>query len=736
MPLSRRSFIKISSATLGTAAAGGALASRGFSSSRAHGQDPGTEGDRVVPTFCELCFWNCGVLAHVKDGTVTKIEGNPAHPLSRGKLCPRGTGGTGLLYDPDRLRSPLLRTNVRGSQEFKPVSWEAALDEVAGKLIRMKEQYGPEALALYSHGYGGSWFKTLMSAYGSANIAAPSFAQCRGSREVAFELTYGMGAGSPEWTDIENSRVLTLIGSHLGENMHNTQVQDLARAIERGAQLVVVDPRYSVAAGKARYWLPIKPGTDIALLLAWMHVIVQEQLYDRDYLERYAVGFEELKAHLADKTPQWAFARTGIAAETIVETARFIAGGRPGSLIHPGRRTAWYGDDTQRGRAIAILNALLGAWGREGGFFLPAAMPIPAHPHPPYAHKPRPAPVVPGGQVFPFASSTLAHGQCHASIPGTADYDIKGWLVYGTNLVQALPEESKTIQAIQALDLLVAIDVLPSEIVGWADVVLPEATYLERYDDLHAPPWREPYVAIRQPVVDPMYDTRPGWWIAKQLGERLGLGAYFPFEDVEQYLAERTEAAGIDLVELAKTGVIEGPKVPVTIEQGVQPTFPTPSGRIELYSQQMADAGLPPLPDFTAHEEPGPDQFRLLFGRAPMHTFGRTTNNAFLGRVMAENVLWLNARRAQELGLAQDELVTLVNQDGVRSPPIKVMPTERIRPDCVYMVHGFGHDAKGLSFGRNRGVNDTQLVTRVAIDPAMGGTGMNVNFVRIERAVA
>lgn len=736
MAVSRRQFIKISGATFGAATVGSGLVSEGWGLDRGNGADPGTEGDRVVPTFCELCFWNCGVLAHVKDGKVTKLEGNPKHPLSRGRLCPRGTAGTGLLYDPDRLRSPLIRTAGRGEQQFKAVSWSDALDETAMRLLDIRQKYGPEALALYSHGYGGSWFKTLMKAYGTGNVAAPSFAQCRGSRQTAFQLTFGADSGSPEATDIEHARVLTLIGSHLGENMHNTQVQDLARSIEHGHELVVVDPRFSVAASKARYWLPIKPGTDIALLLAWMHVIVEEGLYDRDYLEKYAVGFDELKAHLADKTPQWAWVRTGIEAETIVETARFIAGARPASLVHPGRRTAWYGDDTQRGRAIAILNALLGSWGRQGGFFLPAGFKVPALPHPPYDHKPRLPADMPKGVVYPFAGMPLAHGLRDASIPGTADYDIKAWMVYGTNLVQALPETDKTIQALQNLDFMVAIDVLPAEIVGWADVVLPEATYLERYDDLHAPPWRQPYVAMRQPAVEPMYDSKPGWWIAKELAKRMGLGHHFAFDDVEQYLAERTELAGIDLMELAETGVVLGKEEPVTIEEGLVPTFDTPSGRIELYSQQMADAGLPPMPEFTPPDEPGPDQFRLLFGRAPMHTFGRTTNNRLLGRVMAENTLWLNARRAEELGLSTGDMVTLVNQDGARSLPIQVQATQRIRPDCVYMVHGFGHDAKGLTFGRNRGASDSTLVTRTRIDPAMGGTGMNVNFVRIEREVA
>ena len=736
MSVSRRTFIQIGGSSLGAATLGSALTTQGWGMDPSQGSDPGTDGEVVIPTMCELCFWKCGVLAHVKDGTVTKLVGNPKHPLSRGRLCPRGTGGTGLLYDPDRLRQPLVRSEARGAQVFRPVSWDDALNETAERLLKVRDEHGPEALALFSHGYGGSWFKTLVKSYGSSTITAPSFAQCRGSREVAFEITYGSPVGSPEATDIAHSRVLTLIGSHLGENMHNTQVQELATAIERGAQLVVVDPRFSVAAGKARYWLPIKPGTDIALLLAWMHVIVKEGLYDRDYVEKYTLGIEELRAHLADKTPEWAWARTTIPAATIVETARFIAGARPASLIHPGRRTAWYGDDTQRGRAIAIMNALLGTWGREGGFYLPTAFPLKGMPKIPFAQAPKAVSDAPEGVVYPFTGELLSHGLRDASIPGDRPAAVKAWMVYGTNLTMSLPQPDRTIEALKALDFVVAIDVLPAEITGWADVVLPEATYLERHDDLAAPPFREPYVAIRQPVVPPMYESKPGWWIAKELGKRMGVAEHFPFDDAKEVLIERCRLSDVDWETLQRDGVVEGAKEPITIEQGVEPTFDTPSGKIEIYSAQLAEAGLSPLPDYTPPEEPAADQFRLLFGRAPTHTFGRTTNNRLLGQILDENPLWVNARRGEELGLTEGEEVTMVNGDGVRSQPIHVHLTQRIRPDCVYTVHGFGHDSRGLGFARNRGASDTKMMTKTKIDPAMGGTGMNVNFIRIERAIS
>jgi len=739
MSLTRRQFIKIGAGAVGATAAASGLTTNWWGLDEHDVPDPQTDGERVVPTFCEMCFWKCGVLAHVKNGRVTKLVGNPAHPLSRGRLCPRGTGGIGLLYDPDRLKKPLIRVEHRGQQKFEEVSWDTALDFVAEKLLQIRDKYGPESLALFTHGYGGSWFKHLVRAYGSENIAAPSYAQCRGPREVGFFLTFGDGIGSPEAIDIENARCLVLIGSHLGENMHNTQVQGFATALARGCQLVVVDPRFSTAAGKARYWLPIKPGTDIALLLAWMHVIIAEKRYDADYIDKYATGFDELKRHVADKTPEWAYAITGIRPELIVETARFISGFRPATLIHPGRRTTWYGDDTQRARAMAILVALLGSWGRRGGYLIPSAMELPKFPYTRYAYKPKHK-ADRHGSLYPLADETLASGLCDATIPGKTPYELKAWMVYGTNLLQSLPNPQETIKAIQSLEFIVSIDVLPSEICGWSDVVLPECTYLERCDEAWAPAYKQPFIAVRQPAVDPMYDSKPGWWIAKQIALRIGLADYFPWDDSEEYVRYRIKAAGYDCDELKRTGVVLGKRVPVCEEEGLELRFNTPSGKIELYSQVLKDAGFHPLPEYTPVEEPPPGMFRLLFGRAPVHTFGRTANNRFLAQVYEENEVWVHPDAIRALPAfagrkpRTGDRVVLVNQDGVRSNPVKLRLTQRIRGDCVYMVHGFGHTSKHLRFAYGRGASDSQLITRYKTDPIMGGTGMNVNFVRIEPA--
>ena len=332
----------------------------------------GERAIRTVPTFCDICFWKCGAIAHVRDGRLWKIEGNPDDPLSRGRLCPRGTGGVGAHFDPDRLRAPLVRRQKRGQEEWAEVTWDEALNVVAEKLQKIKAEYGPEAVALFSHGIGGNFLKHTLRAYGTPNIAAPSFAQCRGPRDVGFALTFGEEVGSPERTDIRNSRCLVLIGSHLGENMHNTQAQEFAEAVGAGASIIVVDPRFSVAASKAKHYLPIKPGTDLALLLAWMNVLVAEGLYDKDYVAAHGFGFDAFKAEIAAATPEWAYPETGIEPAVIRETAREMARHRPATLVHPGRHATWYGDDAQRSRAIALLNALLGSWGRKGGFWKPA----------------------------------------------------------------------------------------------------------------------------------------------------------------------------------------------------------------------------------------------------------------------------------------------------------------------------------------------------------------------------
>ncbi|HRF40077.1 MAG TPA: molybdopterin-dependent oxidoreductase, partial [Saprospiraceae bacterium] len=488
---SRRDFIKISGlGLLGLGVTGGAWSVLRASTAW---EDLVAEGIRFSPTYCEVCFWKCaGWVYKNEKGDIQKVVGNDDDPHCNGRLCPRGTGGTGMYHDPDRLTTPLIRVTENGKQTFRKASWDEALNWIADKMKQTKEQYGPESVALFSHGTSGDHFEHLFKAFGSATLAGPSYAQCRGPRDAGFKATYGAGVGSPEPTDIRDTRCLVLIGSHIGENMHNSQVQEMAEAIDKGVDIITVDPRFSTVAGKSKHWLPIKPATDLALLLSWMHVLIYENLYDKAYIEQYATGFEQLKQHVRRFTPEWAYGITTIQPDQIRATARLMAAAAPAVIVHPGRHVTWYGDDSQRSRAIAILNALLGAWGRRGGFFLKEKASLPEYPYPPYP-QPRWTWRDTLDGRYALADEAVTNTLIEASIPKEGQAArIKGWVITGTNLPQAIPEKGKMLQAIDALDFVVAIDTMPMEVTGFADVVLPECTFFERYDNLRNAPFREP----------------------------------------------------------------------------------------------------------------------------------------------------------------------------------------------------------------------------------------------------
>lgn len=738
MDNSRRSFIKISALGAGGMALTSSTLSPlsiNFSEEDRKKLEKQLKNLKRTPTYCEVCFWKCSGWAYTDEkNNVIKIIGNEDDPHCNGRLCPRGTGGVGMYADDDRLKKPLIRTKVEGQEDtFREATWEEALDLVASKMKEIKDTYGPESMALLKHGAPGAHLEHLFKAFGSDTIAEPAYAQCRGPRETGFKLTFGSWVGSPEPTDIRDTKCLVLIGSHIGENMHNTQVQEMSDAIDNKATIITVDPRFSTAASKSKYWLPIKPATDIALLLSWMHVLINEDLYNKKYVEQYGLGFDELKEHVRNFTPEWAAGITTIEPEQIRETARAMADAAPAVIIHPGRHVTWYGDDTQRSRAMAILNGLLGSWGNRGGFYFKEGLKIPGFPHPAYPEPKWGWHDI--GHKFPFAEMGITNEVVKATIPSEeSEYKIKGWFIAGTNLISTIPDYMKTKEAMDALDFIVVMDTMPMEITGYADVVLPECTYLERYDSLRSAPNREPSVALRMPAAEPRFESKPAWWIVKQLGERLGLSEYFNYNDYKEVLAWQLEQIGTSLEELEKIGVKKFPRKSgeLYLEKGQPYQFFTPSGKIEFYSQQLKDAGFDPMPVYTPHEEPPQGFYRLNYGRSPMHTFSRTINNPNLNALKNENTLWVNPKVARIESLKPGQEVWLENQDGIVSRfPVKVRVTERIRWDSVYAYHGFGQDNKKLTRAYGRGVSDTHLMSRIKIDPLMGGTGMRGNFIKI-----
>ncbi|SDX53178.1 thiosulfate reductase / polysulfide reductase chain A [Lutibacter oricola] len=736
MTTSRRKFIKISALGLGGVATATSAFSMFGSSSYLNElvKQNVTKKLKRTPTYCEVCFWKCAAWTYSdEDGNIQKIIGNETDPHCYGRLCPRGTGGVGMYSDEDRLKTPLIRTNVNGEETFKEASWDEALDLIASKFKNIKEKYGAESLALLKHGSPGKHLEHLFKAYGSDTIAEPAYAQCRGAREAGFALTYGSWVGSPEPTDIRDTKCLVLIGSHIGENMHNSQVQEMSDAIDNGATIITVDPRFSTAASKSKHWLPIKPATDIALMLAWMNVIIEEGIYDKEYVEKYTTGFKELKDHVLNFTPEWAYGITTIKPEVIRETAREMAHAAPAVIVHPGRHVSWYGDDTQRARAMAILNGLLGSWGRRGGFYFKESIKVPKYPSPKYPHPKWDWRDI--GEKYPMAQMGITTEIIRAAIPSKDNkYPVKAMMVAGTNITKSIPEKALLEKAMDELEFMVVLDTMPMDVTGYADVVLPECTYLERYDGIRSATNREPSIAVRVPAVKPKYDSKPGWWVAKQIGERLGLGEYFNYNDYKEVIEWQLKQLGTSLEEMNKIGVKHFPRKSgsLYIEEGKDHEFATESGKVELYSKELKNLGFDPLPKYTKHPEAPQGFYRLNYGRAPMHTFSRTANNPNLNDLKSENNLWVNPKVARILGLKTGQEVWLRNQDKITSTfGIKVRVTERVRWDSVYMVHGFGHDNKKLTRAFGKGINDTQMISKTMVDPIMGGTGMRGNFVEI-----
>jgi thiosulfate reductase / polysulfide reductase chain A len=707
---------------------------------------------KTTYNYCDMCPWKCGIVVQTVGDRVQKIDGNPLDPKSRGLLCARGQGGVSFMYDPDRLQSPMIRTGERGEGKFQEISWEEALDGVADKLAAIRDQYGQESVAIFGHTTGDFWFTDYFAqAWGTPNAGKPSSGLCTTPRDEAALLTTGVAVGGHEPVDWPSLRCLTLIGSHIGEDSRNTVMQDFATAWSNGAKVIVVDPRFSSVAAKADYWLPIKPGTDTALLLAWINVLISEERYDKAYVAEWTEGFEKLAAHVAEMTPEWAAAITDLDPELIRTTARVMADTLPQSVIMPGRHTTWYGNDTQRMRAVYMINTLLGAYGREGGLYFNKSAYIEAYPHPPFAvagsaggcsaepgTESAELPTGPTGKARAdgarttfLRGATAIHELIEPMITGEP-YPLKALIVYGVNLLQTVPNPERTLEALKKLDLVVVIDVLPQEHVAWADYVLPESSYLERYDELNVMAHKTPFITLREPAVEPLYDSKPGWWMARELGMRLGLESYFKWETAEEYLDTRLMSIGSSVAKLREAqGVIVQKGKPYLEDYGKTSPFGTHSKKIEFYSAELALAGIDPLPSYEPVEEPPPGFFRLLYGRHPVHTFAKTQNTPVLNSLYPENELWINADMAQGQGLVDGAHVWLENQDGARSGPIKVKATQRIRNDAVFMAHGFGLNSPGLTRANGRGASDAKLMTRYTLDPISGGAGMRVNFVRI-----
>jgi thiosulfate reductase/polysulfide reductase chain A len=724
--LSRRDFLKLGSAGLGAVALGEFIPPMAAQAARENGQLD-ANGDGYIASMCEMCVWRCGLLAKVKDGRVVKLEGNPEHPHSKGKLCPRGQAGLMNTYDPDRVLTPLVRVGNRGEGLFRKASWDEALDIVAKNMMDIKQKYGPEAMVFSStHNLSQPLFENLLQAFGSPNYGTQR-SLCFNAMTVANLMTFGVE--EPE-RDYSQLKYIILTGRNLAEAISNSETGELVHAVDRGVKLVYLDPRFTKTAAKADEWLPIRPGTDLAFHLAMLNVIISEGLYNHSFVSQYTVGFDEVAASVSQYTPEWAAGITEIPADTIHRIALEFGAAAPYALAHNGWRTSNFVNSFQTERAITILNALVGNWGTT---MFPVASGTGGMGTPPQPAYPRVSALRLDGVPWKYPFVPLQYGvfqQLRDSIVAEDPYAAHGWLISRQNPAMSIPDRKKTLEAFGKMDFIITIDILMNDTSWFSDVVLPEASYLERYDPLSMVGDPLSMVGtrafLRQPTVEPQGEGKSALWIYKQLGTRLGLSDFFQYKDEEDYLAQQLAPLGVSLDTVRGRGYVDLPASNSDIYK-----WSTASGKIELKSDALDRAGFDGIPKWEAPPAPKAGQFYLLTGKGARQTQFGTQNNLLLHKYDDEPGLWMNTKTATSLGLNNGDLVAVTSEVG--KVYIKLQATQAIRPDCVYMTPGFGHLSKGLTTAYGLGVSDSDLHVTYT-DPISGGQALSQTFVTVTKA--
>ncbi len=722
--ISRRDFLKVGAAASAALAVGRFIPPQAAHAAMQAGH-LNAKGDGFIPSTCEMCVWRCGLIAKVRNGRVVKLEGNPVHPHSKGRLCTRGQSGLMNTYDPDRVLSPLIRVGERGEGKFRKASWEEALDLTASKMLRIKEQYGPEAMVFSStHNLSQVQFENLLYAYGSPNYGTQR-SLCFNAMITAFLLTYGIEEPSRNYDEVE---FILMVGRNMMEAISTSETGELSAALARGAKLVYLDPRFTKTAAKASEWIAIRPGADLAFLLAMIHVIVINELADCEFVKRYVVGCDGIQDAMRSYTPQWAEQITGVPAADIERIAREFAAAGNKAMAHPGWRTSNFINSFQTERAIATLNALSGNVLKSGGCLSAdvaeegAGLGAPVQP--PY---PRVSALRLDGTPWKYPLVPLKLGvfqELRDAIVSGQPYQAHGWFISRQNPVQSLPDRGKTLQAFGKMDFIATVDIIMNDSAWFSDVILPEASYLERYDPL-LPVGDKAF--LRQPVIEPQGEAKSALWIYKQLGERLGLGDYFQYADEEDYIRQQLAPLGVSLEEVKAKGYADMP----AHEEKDEIVFNTASGKIEVYSDTLAKAGFSPWPTWEAPARPQAGEFYLLSGKVAQQTQFGTQNNQLLHKYADEPRMWINADVAAKMNLADGDWVEVTSQVG--KVHVRLLATQAIRPDCVFMTPGYGHLSKGLTTAFGVGASDSVLHVTYT-DPISGSQALSQTFVTVRKA--
>lgn len=661
----------------------------------------------IVTTVCGLCHTNCGLKISVKNGRIDKIKGNPDHPANSGALCVKGNAIKELVYAPERLKHPLQKT--RGG--FKKISWDDALNLIADKLSAIRQKYGPHTLVRC----GGApvteatrdAFVELLAAYGSSNFTSPGHL-CSQPRKLGLRLVYG-GRSDP---DYEHTRCMLIWGANPTASMRPAERFAYGRfnrvipdAQKRGATLIVIDPRRIKTAGKADMFIQIKPGTDAALALALLHVIIAEDRYDREFVENWTVGFDQLAAHVRSTTPAWAEKITGVKPETIRQLARIYAGTKP-ALIREGNGFDQHTNVVDSVRLTAILTAITGNLDVPGGnvlFPMPKLAPCPAR-------QPEAEPL--GAGRYPLFPRTFP-AMLDAMLSGEP-YQPRAMIVYHGNPALINANAAGVRRALGRLDLLVVSELFMTATAELADIVLPDTTAMERNGFQPYSSHSGGFVALRQKVIDPIGESRPVFEVEYELARKLGLAQSYPWKTTDEWIDYKLKPAGICFSDLLSSPIAYVTP-PLAYRKYLQKGFDTPSGKVEFYSRKLESMGLNPLPVYREPEVIPTKDYPL---NGTTRRQGAYVHTQFRGlptlrKREPEPLVRIHPRDAKARGISDGSETNVLSPQG--SIRIKARITTEMQPGLVIIDFGWGNPGDG-------GVNVNILTSDAERDPFTAAT--------------
>lgn len=672
--------------------------------------------EQIKRVLCSGCTTHCGLLVKIKDGQIVSIKGDPSDPLTRGHICEKGMAAPKLLYHRERLKYPLKRTGERGEGKWTRISWKQAIDEIAKKIEEIKRKYGPEAIALI-HGssprYAEYIQRRFMNLLGSPNVFSSASQVCWDNTAIIECITYGWMA----YGDIEHTQCIVEWGSNPACS-HLPRWRSILKAKKRGAKLIVIDPRLTKTAAKADIWLQIRPGTDCALALGWLNVIINEELYDKDFVKNWTIGFEKLKERVQEYPPEKVSEITHIPAEKIRESARIYATTKPAiiswgvSLDHIGKNAS------QAIRARAILRAITGNLDVRGGEILCGL-------HPRiiseteieeneklskeqkekllgtkrfkllswnlYDQINKYAKKVGYRAAIPSYSLVNAHTPTvwRAIITGEP-YPVKAVICQDSNPLLTCANTKLVYRAIKELELFVVHDIFMTPTAMLADYALPAVTWLERSHMDHGVAGN--YVKTGEKVIEPMWECRTDFDFLRELG--IKLGQEWPWKNLEELYEYRLKPLGYSWKDFVTK--IRWDVPPFEYKRYEKRGFATPSGKVEIYSTILEKLGYDPLPKYeepakspiSASEKSKKHSLVLITGgrlKCFHHSEGRQID--MLRKIHPEPLVQIHPKTAEKLGIKDGDWVWIETHLGKIKQKTKVDPGVPL--NIVHAEHGW-----------------------------------------------